>query len=803
MTSSKSIADEATAFNEARAHTGAESHVAIPAEATEASKLAQAGSALRESEERYRTLFEAMDQGFCVIDMIFDEAGKPLDYRFLEINPAFAGLTGLENAIGRTAREMLPGLEPHWFAIYGQVAATGESTRFVEGSEVMGRWFDVYASRIGGDGSTRVALLFTNITERVFTERSLLESEERAAVALQIAQLGTWTWYPDRGEIVADARSREICGLDRETPPLSLGDVTLRIHPEDVTRVEAALQEALRPQGTGVYSEECRWVHRDGAVRWSICRGATLFRGEGALRTPSMMVGTVLDITERRLADEELRESEVRFRQMMDALPTAVYTTDADGLVTYFNPAAVEFSGRTPELGTDHWCVTWKLYHPDGTPMPHDECPMAMSLKEGRAIHGMEAVAERPDGTRRWFEPYPTPLRDGQGNLTGGINMLVDITERKRVEEELRESEERFRGLFHSAPVAVFVCDGAGVVQAYNSYAAELWGREPVCGDPKEVNCGSMLLRHPNGDLLPHAESPIVDVLRTGEPHHGAEVIIDRPDGSQVSVLVNFASLKDASGKVTGAITSFVDITERKQIEEELREAARLKDDLLGLVAHEFRTPLTTITGNIDVLVRRFNELPPEMRDQALSEIQRGSDRLRRLIQNMLVVARGERGKDEELEPLLLQRTLQEVVASEQGRDRSRPITLTASPGLPPVVASAGYLEQVVENLITNARKYSHIATPIEISALVDGGSAVVRVRDHGDVLDEGKVERFFEPFYRSEDAPRQVGGAGLGLAVCATLVERMEGKIWARPNPGGGLEVLFSLPLAHLDGDE
>src|SRR5436190_22535047 len=101
-----------------------------------------------------------------------------------------------------------------------------------------------------------------------------------------------------------------------------------------------------------------------------------------------------------------------QLRDMVDALPVAIYTTDAQGRLTHFNPAAVEFSGRTPELGSDHWCVSWKLFRPDGTPLPHDECPMAVTLKEGRIVRGVEAIAERPDGTRVWFTPYPTPLRD-------------------------------------------------------------------------------------------------------------------------------------------------------------------------------------------------------------------------------------------------------------------------------------------------------------------------------------------------------------------------------------------------------
>src|ERR1041385_3527334 len=126
------------------------------------------------------------------------------------------------------------------------------------------------------------------------------------------------------------------------------------------------------------------------------------------------------------------------FGEIIDALPAAIYATDATGRLTQFNQAAVELSGRVPELGTDHWCVTWKLYYPDGKPMRHDECPMAVCLRERRPVLNTEAIAERPDGTRFWFQPYPTPLFDESGNLIGGINMLLDITERKNAEAQIQ-----------------------------------------------------------------------------------------------------------------------------------------------------------------------------------------------------------------------------------------------------------------------------------------------------------------------------------------------------------------------------
>jgi PAS domain S-box-containing protein len=149
------------------------------------------------------------------------------------------------------------------------------------------------------------------------------------------------------------------------------------------------------------------------------------------------------DITEHKRAAAAIQESEYRFRQMVDALPVAVYTTDAEGHLTHFNPAAVEFAGRVPRLGEDHWCVCWKLYRPDGTPLAHDETPMAIALKERRPLRGDEAIAERPDGERRWFQPFPTPLFDDGGRLIGGVNMLLDVTNRKQADETLRDASRR------------------------------------------------------------------------------------------------------------------------------------------------------------------------------------------------------------------------------------------------------------------------------------------------------------------------------------------------------------------------
>ena len=258
--------------------------------------------------------------------------------------------------------------------------------------------------------------------------------------------------------------------------------------------------------------------------------------------------------------------------KILDSLPAAIYTTDAQGRITYFNPACVRFSGRTPRVGVDHWCVTWKLFHPDGRPMRHDECPMASAIKEGRPVRGDVAIAERPDGSRVWFEPYPTPLFDQSGGLLGGINMLVNITERKRSEQADREKDERYRRTLALMPAAVYTCDATGAITYYNELAARLWGRSPRIGDGGERFCGSAELILPDGRSMRHEECPMAVALREGRAFRDAEVTIRRPDGTTVQVMVNIDPVLDEHGRVVGAINSFHDVSAIKRAERELRE---------------------------------------------------------------------------------------------------------------------------------------------------------------------------------------------------------------------------------------
>jgi PAS domain S-box-containing protein len=150
------------------------------------------------------------------------------------------------------------------------------------------------------------------------------------------------------------------------------------------------------------------------------------------------MMQTVEVMLERALG--AVLAGERALREALDHLSAAIYITDPDGIVTYFNPACIDFTGRRPEVGADRWCVTWRLYTNTGAFLPHDECPMAVAITTRRPVRGVTAVAERPDGTRVVFRPYPTPIFDRQGQFAGAVNLLEDLTDELRSDDLLAQA---------------------------------------------------------------------------------------------------------------------------------------------------------------------------------------------------------------------------------------------------------------------------------------------------------------------------------------------------------------------------
>jgi signal transduction histidine kinase len=236
----------------------------------------------------------------------------------------------------------------------------------------------------------------------------------------------------------------------------------------------------------------------------------------------------------------------------------------------------------------------------------------------------------------------------------------------------------------------------------------------------------------------------------------------------------------------------------------EERRAGELRDAFIGVISHELRTPVTTIYGLARILRRRDSTLDPATREQALVDVEEEADRLTRLIEDLLVLSRAERGRVEvDLEPINLARLVRHIADAESERHPGRRYAFRSGPDLQLVAGESTYVEQVVRNFLSNAAKYSPPGSTIEIELEGGAGESIVRVLDRGIGVDEAATVEAFELFYRTPDAARVASGAGIGLFVCRHLIEAMGGRVWIRPRDGGGTEAGFTLPAVEVDDPE
>ena len=506
---------------------------------------------------------------------------------------------------------------------------------------------------------------------------------------------------------------------------------------------------------------------------------------------------------------QSLRDSERHLRQMIDALPVAIYTTDAQGRLTHFNRAAVEFSGRTPQLGTDQWCVSWKLYRSDGTPMAHDECPMAVALREGRVVRGVEAIAERPDGKRIWFTPYPTPLRDAEGKVVGGINMLLDITDRKHAEQ----ASARLAAIVTSSDDAIVSKDLNGIITSWNEGAERLFGYtdEEVVGRPVTI-----LIPPDRLSEEPH----ILDRLRHGERVDHFETVRMRKDGSFLDISLTISPVKDSAGRVVGASKIARDITDRKRTEAALRDAhAQLASRALNLeklvgertatlretiselesfsysITHDMRAPLRAMQSFAAMLAEECSaQLSAQGHDYA-RRIVASAGRMDQLITDVLNYSRVAHA-DLPLKTVDTARLLREILESYPAFQPPLAV-ISSEEKLPPVLGNEAALTQCISNLLGNAVKFvpAGIVPRVRIFYSQDDSHVHVSFQDNGIGIDLDAQKRIFQLFQRHD---RKYEGTGLGLAIVKKGVERMGGSVTLTSEPGQGST--FCLHLRRAD---
>jgi PAS domain S-box-containing protein len=578
-----------------------------------------AEQALRESEQKYRSLFENMLSGFAYHRIVLDEDGQPIDYIFLDVNSAFEQQTGLkrENIIGRRVTKVIPGIEQEdWIERYGQVALTGQPLRFEQYSEALEHWFLVSAY---SPQPEHFVTVFHDITERKKAEEALRASEERYRVFSENAPLGIWQINPEGYTLYANPA---MCSMLQVESYEELWDVHVSAFVSDEDYRKG--QREVRKRGGGVVSEYVIELNgQEGRKRMVHITGAPIFTPDGELHSS---MGLVTDITERLQTEEALQTSERRYRALAENAPTGLWQLDPEGCTIYANPAMCELAqvDSPQDLVGVHFSEFFS--------------EESLRKVQGELARRREGIASRYEveltgrkGRKRQVLISGAPILSSDGELRSSLGLIIDITERVQAEEALQASERRYRALAENAPVGIWQLSPEGHAVYANPAMFSLLQIESLEELPDEPFSAFLSGEDLQAVLQEHAR-------RKDGVSSKYEVEMVGRRGQKRNVLISGAPILSSDGELQSTIGLAVDITERVQAEEALRESearlAAFTDAMpdVGFILDGDGKYLEVVGGQKDLLADRaarlrghsmHDVLPQDVVDKCLAAIRR------------------------------------------------------------------------------------------------------------------------------------------------------------------------------------
>lgn len=741
-------------------------------------------------EPLYREFFNRMDQGFCILEMIFDEQQRPVDYRFEETNAAFEEQTGLRNAIGKTARELVPGLEDHWFQLYGKVALTGETIRFEEGSEAMGRWFDVYAYRLGGEESRKVGLVFTDITTRKQQGTELNTLKDQLTNIVDHAGSGL-VLYNSRGEIIqANDLGALYQGFQSKNEILN---TEIYKNSERFFRKFKVLEEngepfdpdesPIRKVFAGAAESRATIIQIDrttGKKRWLFVEARRIPVGSSDFQVLFSINDVTLQKRHQQI-EASLLATENRFRSMADNISQLAWMTDEKGYIFWYNQRWFNYTGTTlDEMKGWGWT---KVHHPDHVDRVVKRINRCFA--EGRNWEDTFPLRGQ-DGNYRWFLSRAVVIRNVRGEITNWFGTNTDITDQLRASEELSYQKGLLEAQHKTSPMGILVLSPEREILMYNRRFEEIFGIEGAnLNGQLESELGKRT-NHLYEDAT-NREKTLELIYTTRSQSHDKLYFRD----GRIIEWYGTPVLGE-KGEYFGYAFSYIDVTEQETL-------LRQKDEFLGVASHELKTPVTSILAYTQLLQRQFETSEDRRTYEMLSKMNHQINRLTLLINDLLDATRIEQGKlilrEEQFDFNAL---VEEVMEEVQRTSDSHQIISNMEQGRQ-IVADRDRIGQVITNFLTNAIKYSPKANKVEVFVNYTDRAVKFSVHDYGLGLSREDQEKVFERFFRVEGKDREtLSGLGLGLFISSEIIQRHEGAIGVESRVGEGSDFYFTLPLTE-----
>ena len=774
-------------------------------------ELRLAAQHVAQSEAKDRPLFDSIDEGFCLCELLFDENGEPHDYRFLEVNAAFEQLTGLEEATGKRMRALAPKHEASWFETYGKVVQTREPVRFENYASDLKRWFSVNAFCIGEPQHKQFAVLLTNIT----AAKQLEADRQQAAVTVQ--QLSAALERQVRKfDATLSTLTELIFSFDREGRFLYANQVLLDLWGVTAAAVigktmadlhypptveQQVLGDLRRVFETGEsVRNETPYTNPAGAAGYFEYILSPVLAVDG---TVEAVVGSSRDTSERKRMELALRENEERFRTLADHMAQFAWMADAAGWIFWYNQRWFDYTGTTLE-SMQGW--GWQqVHHPDHVDrvVEHFRCCLAT----GEPWEDTFPLRSR-DGTYRWFLSRAIPIRDEQGQILRWFGTNTDITDLKQAEANLQASEELKRRILESSQDCIKVLTLEGQLLYLNAGGLQLLEVD----DPASVLNAQWLDFWQDEDR--HSAAAALAVAKAGKVGQ-LQGCCPTAKGNLKCWDVIVTPIRDAAGRVTQLLAISRDVTKQKQAAAEREQllqreqaaraeaerANQIKDEFLAVLSHELRSPLNPILGWTRLL--QTGSFDAARQAEALATIERNAKLQLQLIEDLLDIARIMQGKLT-LKPTATSLTFVISAALETVRlaAAAKEITLTLDlePQVAPIWGDAGRLQQVVWNLLTNAVKFTPKGGQVRVELRQVEQWVQLRVRDTGKGIKAPFIPYVFE-YFRQEDGSttRQFGGLGLGLAIVRQIVTLHGGTV-AAESGGEQQGATFMVQLPALE---